>query len=369
LTSGQQLRGDEKMKEIKKIVNEKAADQQSQKDEIIEMNDKSSTYTKEVSKLSVKEIVYNWLKKFGQTIKQGFNKEEYGKVIVLIGQKKTGKSETVKALCKNLKCDKYIIKFNSDLTLDKIPDDDKKDWKKIKGCNLIEDVNKLSETSGFLILEDLPLLTGNEQAKIYNMLKDSRHKGYQANYLIVVHNYEAIRKTIIGFANAILIYKDAPINHFQIGDRLGDYSMGHAVKRAKQDLKDFHYIFISLDNKKWCNPSIDSRDVTILKKFLKGKLKEDELKKIYYPKKSDKLLKPREKTKRDIIEQMINEGYKQEEISVKVDTSIEYIWKVKSNLKKRYIREKGPNNLPSYLKDNRKKTQLKRQKEILEELF
>ena len=68
LTSGQQLRGDENMNEENQNIEYEAADQQSQKDEIIEKNDKSSTYTKEVSRESTRNKVINWFKRFGYAI-------------------------------------------------------------------------------------------------------------------------------------------------------------------------------------------------------------------------------------------------------------------------------------------------------------
>jgi hypothetical protein len=366
LTSGQQLRGDEKMEEENNNIEYEAADHQSQKDEIIEMNDKPSTHIKEVSRESTRNKVINWFKRFGYAINKVYNKEEYGKVIILLGQKKTGKSETIKTLCKEISGDKHIVKFDEKFLPTKIADDERKDWRKIPGCKLIENEKQLCDASGNFIFEDFPCLDEECIKLIYNKIKDSRHDGYLANYFIIAHSYKVIKGTVLDFANAILIYRDAPIKPQQIGARLGNLGHGHAIDRAKNELKEYHYLFVSLDNKKWCNPSINSRDVSILKKILKNKLKEDELKEIHYPKKSDKLVKPKKETKREIIEQMFKDGFEQEDILNSVKTTSGYIWKVKVYMKKRYVKDNGIDNLPYYLEDNRKKKQQK--KEIVMDL-
>jgi hypothetical protein len=302
------------------------------------------------------ERVKNWLKRFGDRVGQSIKPEEYGHVIILIGQRKTGKSETVKTLCRQISGDKYIIKFDENLLPTQIPIDDKKDYVKIPGCKVIESIDQLNETSaGLLIIEDFPDLTDEGKRAIYNKIKDSRHEGYQANYIIVAHDYKVLKDTVFDQANAILIYRDAAIQPTQLKPRVG-LSNGHTIDRAKSDLKQFHYIFVSFDTKQWCNPFLDSRDVNILKKAIRGQQRNLELKEIEYPRKAMLLRKPKRMTKTEFIEALLMIGLTSEEIATGLDTSPEYIWKVKVYLKKRYIAENGPENLPPYLRDSRRKS-------------
>ena len=55
-----------------------------------------------------------------------------------------------------------------------------------------------------------------------------------------------------------------------------------------------------------------------------------------------------------MIEELIEQGKSTKEILGDIDTSEGYIWKVKSYLKKGYIKVNGKDRLPSFLHDKRR---------------
>ena len=82
------------------------------------------------------------IKEFIERVKHKINTirfGEYGKVVILIGQRKTGKSETVKQLSRKIKGYKYVIKPDKNLMPQKLTSDERNDWKKISKCYLIEE--------------------------------------------------------------------------------------------------------------------------------------------------------------------------------------------------------------------------------------
>ena len=134
-----------------------------------------------------------------------------------------------------------------------------------------------------------------------------------------------------------------------------------AVDRAMKDLEDYNYYLISCEYKRWHNPSLDSRDVKILHRAVRGWLKEDELTVIEYPKQSNDTRDVHGEWKLSQIMEMIERGKDYDEILLEIDTSREYIWKIKCKMREqyrvrmRYNRDISENLYPKYLRDNRMK--------------
>ena len=127
---------------------------------------------------------------------------------------------------------------------------------------------------------------------------------------------------------------------------------GHAIDRAKNDLEQYHYIFVSFDHKKWHNPPFDSRDIKILKKAIRGNLEPSELSDIFYPKKNNTVTNAKKETEKELIKELIKIELTIEEIMSCTNLDhAGYIWQIKHYMKKDFINEYGKQNLPKYLKD------------------
>lgn len=290
---------------------------------------------------------------------------KYGKLIIVIGGRGNGKSELVKELCKIISGKKYVIKVDENLNPTKIPEDDKHDYGKIPGCYLIEredSIDELSDVddeykntdipSGLIIFEDFPALSEKGKRAIYNSVKDCRHE--KTNYIIIAHDYDVLKETVFKHASAICIFKDAAINALQLNTRLNDLSKAHAVMRAKRNLKEYQYIFVSFDDKKWHKNFLDSRNVDVLRRFLRGKLNDDDLQDIDYPKDKKTKSSPNTETKKHQIEKLIEKGVDIPTIVKTFETSEAYVWKIRHYMRRKYIEENGPGNIPSYLRDFRR---------------
>jgi len=296
------------------------------------------------------------LKQYLDKIKTGVKNTEYGKLVIIIGKQGIGKSETIKYLCKELSGYKFITMPDENLNPKPIPPDDKKDFEKIRGCVIIED-KEIDWKPGLFVMDDFPSLNPDAEKELYNTLATARH--YNMNFIIVAHNYKVINKKIFDFANYILLYKDAHITPQQLAHKVGGLGNGWAIDRALQDLQKYHYYLISCDHKKWHNPPLDSRDTKVLHRAVKGWLKDEELTEINYPKKTSGESNTKKEWKLTKIMEMIEQGKDYDEILAEVDTTREYIWKIKCNMRKRYRIRRGydrnvPENLyPEYLRDNR----------------
>ena len=277
----------------------------------------------------------------------------YGQVIILLGLRGKGKSETIKNLCNTISGKKYVISLDKDLSPIPTNDGDKREYNKLSGCKVIEKEKDIRWESGVYILEDFPILTGNANTELYNKIKTARHFGM--NFIIVAHDYKVLKNTVFNHANAILIYQDPVITPHQLKPKVGGLGNGYAILRAVKDLQQYHYIFISFDHKKWHNPSLDSRDVGILKKTIRGNLQSSKLSDINYPKKAKTSTKSKNNTRKKLIEILLKEGLTPNQIASGLNTTPDYIWKEKVYIKKVYIAEHGKQNLPSYLKDGRRK--------------
>jgi len=291
--------------------------------------------------------------KFIDNVKVILKQVTNGQVVILLGQRGKGKSETIKSLCKSIGGKKYAIYLDRHLSAIPMNPDDKKDYNKISGCKVIEDNADILWEPGLYIFEDFPNLTEDASNELYDRVKTARH--YGMNFLIVAHDYMVLKNMIFKHANAILLYQDAVITPHQFNPKVGGLGEGHAISRALKDLKQYHYIFVSFDFKKWHNPPLDSRDVGILIKSIRGNLKSSDLSDINYPKRAIVKLITREDTKREYIELLLRHQFTPEQIASALDTSPENVWKEKSRLKRLYILNNGEGDLPNYLKDNRRK--------------
>ena len=328
------------------------------------------------------EKIVDWMRRIMDRASQLTGIKD-GKVIIVIGGRGNGKSELVKKFCRSLSGTKYILKVDENLNPTEISRDDKDDYKKIPGCRLIENKEDMESAlnengknlsnkdeedrsidlpSGLTIFEDFPALSQEGEKAIYNIVKDCRHK--KVNLIIIAHDYKVLKNSVFKHASAICIFKDAAINAPQLNTRLNDLSKAHAIIRAKSDLGNYQYIFVSFDDRKWHKDFLNNRDVEILRKFLRGKLSEKDLSDIDYPKKNSRYSPVRQKTKRRCIEEMIKENKMDlPSIAKAIGTSDAYVWKVKHYMKKEYLEKHGGHSLPPYLEDCRKKKSPQKRKE------
>ena len=99
----------------------------------------------------------NIFDRFSDSIKLIMKQVEHGQVIILLGQRGRGKSETVKSLCKKLSGHKYVVRLNENLCAIHMNPDDKKDYTKLPRCKVIEDTEDIIWESGIYIFEDFPI--------------------------------------------------------------------------------------------------------------------------------------------------------------------------------------------------------------------
>jgi hypothetical protein len=276
----------------------------------------------------------------------------YGKVIILLGTRGSGKSETIKSLCRNLGGQKYIVHFDQELIPLPLHDDERNIYSRLPGCNIIENEDEFDWHPGIFVMEDFPFLSEEARQTLYNVIIDARHT--RMNFLIVAHDYQVLRRTVFQHANAILLYRNAVISPQQLAPRVNGLSSGFAIHRALNVLPEHHYRFISFDERRWVNASIDSRDTRALSRLTRGLLSVDELSDITYPRRQNVANRVERETKRSRIESLIEEGRNSPEIARAVDTSPEYVWKVKCYMKKRYIANNNGQNIPHYLDDGRR---------------
>ena len=282
----------------------------------------------------------------------------FGQVIILLGLRGKGKSETIKSLCKRISGKKYIVMVDENLSALPMNPEDKKDYEKLPGCKVIEKDQDIKWESGTYIFEDFPMLTDKSNVEFYNKIKTARNFGL--NFIIIAHDYKVLKGTTFSQSNAILLYQDAVITPHQLNPKIGGLKEGFAINRALLNLPKYHYIFVSFDHKKWANPSIDSKKTDILGKAIRGNLKKEQLQDINYPKKTlTTKISTNKKTKRAEIISMLKIGSSYEEIKDKLKTSLDTIYKIKSQEKRRYKEENGlnkncpENKYPSWLRDRR----------------
>jgi|GEM_PF-5183510 len=278
---------------------------------------------------------------------------EYGKVIILLGTRGSGKSETIKSLCRNLSGQKYIVRFDEDLSPLPLHADEREIYSRLPACNLIENDDELDWHPGIFVMEDFPSLSEEARQSLYNVIINIRH--LRMNFLIVAHDYQVLRRTVFQHANAIMLYRNAVISPQQLAPRINGLSGGFAINRALNDLPEYHYRFVSFNTRRWVNSSINSRDIRLLSRLIRGQLSADELSDITYPRRQNECRREQE-TKRSTIESLIEEGLSPIEIATALDTSPDYIWKIKCYMKKRYIANNHDQNIPPYLNDSRRKS-------------
>lgn len=280
---------------------------------------------------------------------------EYGKVIILLGTRGTGKSETIRSLCRNLSGQKYIVRFDENLSPLPLHDDERGIYSRVPGCNLIESDDEFEWQPGIFVMEDFPSLTEIARQSLYNVIINVRHT--RMNYLIAAHDYEVLRRLVFRQANAILLYRGAVITPQQLAPRVSGLSNGFAIHRALNDLPRYHYRLVSFDTSRWINNAIDSREVAQLAGIVRGRLSEEELTDITYPPRNQLERRAEQETKLSITERLIEEGFSATEIATALDTSPEYVWKIKSNMKRRYRANNNDQNIPPYLNDSRRRSE------------
>lgn len=280
---------------------------------------------------------------------------DYGKVIILLGTRGSGKSETIKSLCRNLGGQKYIVHFDQDLSPLPLHADERGIYSRLPGCNLIENEDEFEWHPGIFVMEDFPSLSEEARQELYNLIINARHT--RMNFIIVAHDYQVLRRTVFQHANAIMLYRNAVISPQQLSPRVNGLSGGFAVHRALSDLPEYHYRFVSFNDRRWVNSSIDSRDTRLLSRLIRGSLSADELSEITYPRRQNEANRVERVTKRSRIEHLIEEGHSSSDIARAVDTSPDYVWKVKCYMKRRYIAQNNDQNIPPYLNDSRRKTE------------
>lgn len=292
---------------------------------------------------------------------------EFGKVAILIGQRKTGKSETVKMLSAKIRGYKYVLKVDKNLDPQPLTADERSDWAKISKCYIIEnkqdlpwnndDDNNLPIT---FIFDDFPKLDDDAIIDLYNTLIDTRHQFY--NIIIIAHAYDTIPKAIYDQANFLLLYHNAPINHTQLAPKVGGHKQGWAIYKALQDMEMFHYYPISFDFHTWHNPPLDSRDINAFKQMLTMKKEEirdmDCLVDIHYEKNRPRT--PKKEAKKTQIIKYIEQGKEYRDMLEEIETSRAYLWKIKCEMRETYrILNDLPDTIPEerypeYLRDRRR---------------
>ncbi len=310
-----------------------------------------------------KESIIDSLRQAWDKIKSVSTSTATGKLVIIIGNKGTGKSETIKYLCKHISGHKFIIAPDSTLQPRPLHPDDKKEYSAIPNCHPVEG-QTIEWQPGLYVLEDFPSLDKDAEQELYNLLKDARHEGM--TFVIVAHQYKAINKRIFDFADYILLYKNATITAHQLAPKIGGMGNGWAVQRGIKQLKQYQYYLISCDDHKWHNPPLDSRNAEVLRRAVRGWLKPAELSDISFPKQTTTSSTSNRKTKKQTIQRMIQDGKSYNDIlqAVKAQydsaTSEAYIWKIKCEMRKAYRTEHAlqdnipEQRYPTYLQDNRR---------------
>lgn len=306
--------------------------------------------------------LYQALAKIGVIVKH----TGYGKVVVILGSKGSGKTETTKTLCRRLKGYKFVLSPDSNMNPQPLLPSVKAAYAHIKKCTIIEN-NSPNWQPGLYIIEDFPTLNSQAEQQLYNVLTKVRH--HKINVILIAHQYGVINNKIFNLADYILLYQNAIITPHQLNPKVGGLGNGHAINRALKNLKQYHYILISCNDSKWANPFIDSRDTKILQQALRGQLKSNGLKPISYPKKQGTTTTTHQQKnlKSTLIRTMITQGKSYPDMLTAVQnafgrpTTIEYIWKIKCNMREEYRQQNNhqqniPENMyPKYLRDNRRK--------------
>ena len=291
---------------------------------------------------------------------------QYGKLIVILGMKGSGKTESVKTLCNRLSGHKFVLSPNSNMNPQPLLPSVKKSYTNIPNCTIVEKKLPILQ-AGLYIIEDFPTLNPQAEQGLYSVLSKARHT--KTNFIIIAHQYGVINKKIFDFADYILLYQNAAITPHQLNPKVGGLGNGHAINRALKDLKQYQYIIISCNDSTWTNPFIDSQDTKKLQRALRGQLKSNDLKPISYPKKQGTTTTTHQQKnlKSTLIRTMITQGKSYPDMLTAVQnafgrpTTIEYIWKIKCNMREEYRQQNNhqqniPENMyPKYLRDNRRK--------------
>jgi len=281
--------------------------------------------------MSFGKIIKRGIDEFINKIKNifGLSKVE-GKIIIVIGGRGSGKTETAKHLCKEFKGKKFVFEFDRYGDFMELNEKDKEEYKDISNCTIIED-DETELEAGLYINEDFSMLTKEGEAKYLELLKHIRHKGI--NIVIITHSIGQIPNDILHVANCLLLYKNAGVTPQKLATLITP-KKAYAIKRELSNLKEYEYYFISLEDEAWISHPISNRDVKVIKDYLNGKLKE--LEDIRTDNNNDdKEDKRMANAKKSEIEILISRGFPYDLIARICDTKKSYIMKLASEIRRR----------------------------------
>lgn len=287
-----------------------------------------------------------------------FGNVEYGKLIILLGERGTGKSETVKRLCNSLHGNKYVVHFDENLEPLPIHQDDRESYQNINGCQIIENDEEIQWNPGIFIMEDFPRLTERGQIELYNQIRNIRHT--QMNFLIVAQDYDAVKGIVFRHSNVICLYQNAAITPHQFKPRFGGgLRPGWGIYHALQDLNQYHYILVSLEHRGWIRNQLNSRDTNILYQYIRGMVNNNHFEEINYQNPNRIIAQQNRNNNRilqwEIIEDMLKEDEKIDEIASALNTTYNNIWRTTTRLRNRYLIDNPGEDLPYYLRDRRRR--------------
>lgn len=150
--------------------------------------------------------------------------------------------------------------------------------------------------------------------------------------MIIAHTIGQIPNDILHQSNCLILYKNAGITAQKLATLITP-KKAYTVKKALSDLKDYEYYFISIEDELWHN-STENRDVEIIKKYLKGKIKGEllEIKTDREKKKGEDGRKKNAKTRK--IKEAIRQGRDYLWIAEEYDTTSGYLRKIASEMRK-----------------------------------
>ncbi len=251
-----------------------------------------------------------------------------GKILILIGGRGSGKTETAKQLCKELRGPKSVFELNSNGEFTPLNDKDRKEYEAIRGVTIVTG-DDTEFQPGLFINEDFSGLTGDGEAKYLEWLKHIRHKGI--NVVIVTHTLKQIPENILQTSNCLLLYKNAGMSAQKLATLITTRK-AYAIKAALSSLNDYEYYFLSIEDELWHNPT-ENRDAGIIKKYLQGKIR-GELHEIETDKQKqhhEDLRKKNAKTPH--IREAIRQGRDYTWITAEYQTSYNYVKKIASEMR------------------------------------
>jgi len=167
--------------------------------------------------MDFKERIKKGIDKFITKIKEIIGKSgAEGKILILIGGRGSGKTETIKNLCNEVKGKKYVFEFNKDGEFVELNDKDKKEYSNIKDCAIIEDMDNQDIEAGLYINEDFSKPTRDGEAVYLDLIKHTRHKGI--NIMIVTHTLNQIPRRYTSHNKLLIALQECRNDSAKAGD-------------------------------------------------------------------------------------------------------------------------------------------------------